>query len=392
MGQGIAIATTHWGLAMPLPLTPLLTILAVLCVVNALTYYQAQRSKRGRQVSETMLASQLLIDILALALLLYFTGGVNNPFSSLFLLPLALAAVMLPLGYSILLLLLTCFLYASLMQDYQPLPAMPNTLRISIHHLALWLNFALSAGLLTCFMAYLAAKIEQTKQQLAEYQQQYQRQEQILTLGTLAAGTAHELGTPLATIAVLADDLEAMVDTELQPDIALLKQQVGVCKQILGTMIQKVELAQTTALSLIAAPVLIAQVVDKFHLLRPSIRLQVLPYAQHDVMLAYDATLEQALINLLNNAADASSQGIELAMSRLSQQLIIDVLDRGLGFPDELLQQAGTQMMSSKEQGMGIGLFLANASLSRLGGQIVFLPRQGGGSIARVMLPIQQRT
>jgi two-component system, sensor histidine kinase RegB len=109
-------------------------------------------------------------------------------------------------------------------------------------------------------------------------------------------------------------------------------------------------------------------------------------------LVACDTTLEQAILNLLNNAADASSDHVELKLSHTNHKVIIDICDKGLGFPQEILTMKGSEFISTKgEQGMGIGLFLANATLERLGGDVVFLPREGGGVIARVILPIHSQ-
>ena len=139
-------------------------------------------------------AAALSTSTLALALLLYFTGGVANPFVSLFLLPLAIAAVILPVGYSVILLTLSLFLFASLMADSVPLPPSPPKNGISPHTLALWLNFVISSSLLTGFIAYLANRLRSAEQQLQQQHELRERQEQILALGTLAAGKKYEAG------------------------------------------------------------------------------------------------------------------------------------------------------------------------------------------------------
>lgn len=391
IGQSAAILLTHFVLSMPLPLVPLFAIIAVLVGSNSYLAYRVYYHPQSVP-SDDSVAIQLTVDIMALAALLYFTGGVNNPFVSLLLLPLALAAVMLPLGYLVGLVVLSVFLYASLMVNFVPLPTMPVQWQqtISLHTLAMWLNFVVSACLITGFIAYLAQKNRDTERAIANFEEIQLRQEQILALGTLAAGTAHELATPLATISVLAHDLRPQVSTHLYEDMDLLCQQIQQCKQLLNNMVQRVELAQIQEFSLLSVQQLVAKVLDKFQLLRPMIKVQYIaqPLYSH-IFLACDATLEQALINLLNNAADASSAHVEIQLHQHSQQVMIDVCDKGLGLANDILNMIGQDKISTKgEQGMGIGLFLANASLERLGGEINFLARDGGGVIARVILPI----
>lgn len=398
VGQSLTIVTVHALFKMPLPLLPMLSTISLLLIFNVYSARCLQQSKRGRAISDDFLAVQLTVDVMALAILLYCSGGAFNPFVSLFLLPLAIASAILPLGYTVSLAILTIFLYASLMRDSLPLPPAPNGLEdiISLHVFGMWINFVISACLMSGFISYLSSRVRAVDHQLARTRESNLRQEQVLAVGTLAAGTAHELGTPLATIAILAAELENSLSPDAtddtREDLALLTQQVTQCKRILSTMLQKVESAKTQELTIISASQLLTNVVENFQILRPAIHVKI-PIFIHSspLLIACDATLEQALINLLNNAADASSSGVEISLSHYNHNVIIDISDKGLGFPEEMLAQIGQEFMSTKgEQGMGIGLFLANATLERLGGDIAFLAREGGGTIARVLLPTHQ--
>lgn len=388
-GQTLTIAFVHFVLQMTLPLLPLLIVIGSLAACNI---YVAYMLAQHRPISSDSLAVQLGIDVMALALLCYFTGGVTNPFISLFLLPLAIAAFVLPVAYIFALGGFTLFLYGSLLVDYVPLPTVPTrwVSFININHLALWLNFVISSSLLIGFIAYLAHQLRYKQSQLEQQQHSLARQEQVLALGTMAAGTAHELGTPLSTIAVLAHDLQSQVNQDLREDVDLLCQQVNSCKQILKDMVQRVEQAQHQQLSLITPQALIKQVLDKFLLLRPSIAvIKDVEQGEKQFYVASDATLEQALINLLNNAADASSHYVSIKLVQSTHWIQIDIADRGIGLATEMLTLVGQKSLSTKgEHGMGIGLLLANATLARLGGEIHFVNREGGGVTASVLLPV----
>ncbi|MCB1673397.1 MAG: ATP-binding protein, partial [Pseudomonadales bacterium] len=170
----------------------------------------------------------------------------------------------------------------------------------------------------------------------------------------------------------------------------LLCQQVNRCKQILKEMVQKVEQAQSQQLSLMTPQALITQVLDKFLLLRPSITvIHNIEQSDSQFYLASDATLEQAIINLLNNAADASPHHFSITLTQSTHKIQIDIADRGIGLPPEMMALVGQKSLSTKgEQGMGIGLLLANATLARLGGEIHFVNRVGGGVTASVLLPV----
>jgi two-component system sensor histidine kinase RegB len=193
----------------------------------------------------------------------------------------------------------------------------------------------------------------------------------------------------LSTIAILAHDLQGQVSADLREDMDLLCQQVNQCKHILKTMVKKVESAQNQELSLVLAQQLKTNVLEKFQLLRPLIVVNISHNLLEDTYLASDETLEQAILNLLNNAADASPDEVEISIYTQEHKIILDIADRGVGLPPEMLNQLGQYSLSTKgEQGMGIGLLLANATLTRLGGEIRFIARCGGGVIARVILPI----
>lgn len=393
-GQGITITFVHFVLSIPLPLLPLILTLSVLSLCNFHLAYRIYFS--GYKETDEHIAIQLTIDIFALAILLYFTGGIENPFAFLLLLPLVIAAVMLPIGYVVALLLLGGFLFTSLIGDYVPLAVSPNQpllWSINWYIWGVWICFMLTALLIVSFIAYLAYQVRQSHQKMTQMKELQHRQEQILALGTLAAGTAHELGTPLSTIAVLAHELKADVATHLQADMELLCQQVNQCKKILTEMVQRVEQAKDQELNLLSIKQLLDNVLEKLQLLRPTIQVKYTDFLQWStVLVTTDATLEQAILNLLNNAADASPDDVELSVRVDVQRVYVQVADKGLGMSEEILKSLGQDRISTKgEQGMGIGLLLANATLERLGGEMSFTARQGGGVIAQIALPIYQR-
>ncbi|HNG09943.1 MAG TPA: ATP-binding protein [Agitococcus sp.] len=393
LGQSITIGLVHFFLQLSLPLLPLIITLSVLVAANIhLAYYLKTHPNKD---TDDFIAIQLTIDMLALATLLYFTGGAQNPFIFLFLLPLVIGAAMLPVGYTMALFLLSVFLFTRLMFDYVPLENISQKLPLAINGyvLAMWICFVLSAVLIVSFIAYLAYQVKHSQQKMAKIQEIQHRQEQILALGTLAAGTAHELGTPLATITVLAHELKSEVAESLKPDMELLCQQVNQCKQILTQMTQRIEQAKNQQFDLLSLSKLLELVLDKFQLLRPTIQIKHADFdVLTDILVATDATLEQAILNLLNNAADASPDYVELTAYIDSSRVYINVIDKGLGMSDEILTSLGQNRISTKgQQGMGIGLLLANATLERLGGEMNFTHRQGGGVVAQIVLPIYQR-
>lgn len=391
-GQSLAVGIVHGHLEMTIPLLPLFLILLGQVLFNLVSMRMLIRSRPG-VIREDHLALQFTFDTLALAAMLFFTGGAFNPFSSLFLVPLAIAAVMLPLAYTCALVILTVFLYRSLMENSIPLPDPPAVLAssLSLHLAGMWINFIISACLIAGFVCYQAYRLRASSRELRDMREQNLRQEQILALGVLAAGTAHELGTPLATMAVVTADLEHDVPEPLKEDVRLLQQQIGVCKETLARLVREVREGR---LETVAVPVaeFISRVLHHFELLRPAVRVDAGDGGRSvRALLPVSRQLEQAILNFLNNAADVSPQDVAMQVSASDGRVVMDVMDRGPGFSPAILRQAGNRIVGTPEDetgGMGIGLLLSNATIEGQGGVVRVSVREGGGSLVRVILPV----
>ena len=389
-GQSLAVALAEVRLDLRLPLLPLCLILMTQLLFNAWSMWRLTRAPSA-ETPPDQLALQFTFDTLTLAGMLYFTGGAFNPFVSLFLVPLAIAAVMVPVAYTCCLVILTIFLYGSLMDNSIPLPEPPAAMasQLSLHLFGMWLNFIISACLITGFITYLSSRLKGSLQTLRLVREQNLRQEQILALATLAAGTAHELGTPLATMAVVMADLEQDVPENLKADVRLVQQQIGVCKETLARLVLEVRQGSTEAETMSLAA-FTERVLEHFSLLRPTVKIQHPLMMSPDAgLIAVDRQLEQALLNLLNNAADVSPEDVSLRYQIRQGRAGLEIRDRGPGLAAELLPVAGGRIVrSGAEHGMGIGLLLSNATVERHGGEVRISPREGGGTIVIVSLPI----
>ncbi len=219
------------------------------------------------------------------------------------------------------------------------------------------------------------------------------RNERILAIGTMAAGAAHELGTPLTTIGVLAKELQDQYAEHpaLVEDLAVLRRQVESCKSTITNLLASAR--QNRLDTAEARPVgeFVDEVAKKWQLIRPVVHFEKHVAGKAPVpTIVVDETLVQALMNILNNAADASPAHVEIATTWTDAQVMIDVMDRGPGFADAAMQSAGHVFFSTKDSGAGhgIGLFLARATVERMGGALVLSHRDGGGSVARLVLPV----
>ena len=391
VAQCLTFALAHWVLEMLLPWAEMVAVVALLAVVNLATWV---RLRRNWPVSSIEFFAQLLVDVLALSALLYFSGGSTNPFISLYLLPLTIAAAALPWIYTWAMAAITISCYTLLLFYYVPLPHdhSEHTSEFNLHVSGMWLAFVLSTVLIAWFVVKMGISIRERDKDLAQAREQALRNEQIIALGTLAAGAAHELGTPLATMAVVTGELqkEHPENSEFQNDIRILRDQIMHCKRTLTQLLADVGQARAEDASGQAVDHFLQQVLDKWQLMRPMVKFS---YRSSGVQPAPQILgahlLSQSLLNLLNNAADASLDRIEIESSWDQQELLLEILDYGKGLSEEAVQRAGQAFFTSKPgQGFGIGLFLANANIERFGGSVSLTNREGGGARTQVRLPL----
>ena len=391
-----------FGLGIRLPLLPLTIILLILATTNLITRFMIHS---GRQISNQIVFIQLLIEILSFSLVLFFTGGATNPITFFYLIPLAIAATVIPGRPTWVLTGLTILFYSLLLKFYVPLTYRMHDHQhdaaadgqFSQHVIGMWFGFIVSAMLVTWFITFLAKELKRRDNAIAEARQRELRDQQMVSLGTLAAGTAHELGTPLASMAVISGELTDGFDPEQHAELyenqKILKQQIARCKQILSVLSESAGEARADEGYLIAVGDFLDQVMQQWRELRPEavgeIQLEKFPAT---ASLLYDQTISQALINLLNNAADAGAEPVEVTARITDQQLWLEILDRGQGISEEEIALAGKATFSSKPDGMGIGLFLAINTIRRSGGSVAFARRRSGGTRTQVYLPLIQQS
>lgn len=389
-GELAALAAIRLLDYMPLPVTPLLLIIGSLMLINLWTW---QRLHSGAVVGDVEFFGQLCADVLALAGVLYFTGGATNPFAWFFLIPLIIAATVLSAAATWLMAALTTACYSLLMFWYVPLPGqehMHHSDNFAQHVFGMWFGFVLSAALIAWFVVGMAKTIRERDRLLAEAREQALRDEQLIALGTLATGAAHELGTPLATMAVISGELEkAEVPAPMKRKLRILHEQVGRCKQALSVISASAGETRAEGGGLLGVGEFLDTVVAEWQSLRPGSRLEVeLRPGPPEARILDEHTLHQSLINLLNNAADASPQSLRLQADWDRRRLRIEILDRGPGLHPAIADELGKRVTSHKESGMGLGLFLTHATLRRLGGDIQLFEREGGGTCTRIELPL----
>lgn len=388
------------GLNINLPVLPLTIILLIMAVTNLVTRFFIDS---GREITDRIIFIQLLLEIFSFSLILYFTGGATNPFTFFYLIPLAISATVIPGRRTWLLTLITILLYSLLLKYYVPLTyqlhdhqqALSSHGQFSQHVLGMWFGFLVSAMLVTWFITYLSQELKQRDQAIAEARRRELRDQQMVTLGTLAAGTAHELGTPLASLAIVTADLTDGYDprdhTELFENQRILREQINRCKQILSVLSDSAGESRADEGYLVAADEFLDQVVRQWRSQRSDITCHInFPDQPIPGNLLFDKTILQALLNLLNNAADETRDHIEFAASTPGSSLQLEILDHGRGMSDEQISMAGETTFSNKPHGMGIGLFLAITTIRRIGGSVSFQRIDSAGTRTLIELPLLQ--
>lgn len=364
-GQAATVALASGPLQMHLPAAPLWGGIAALALFNVAASVHARRHPDG--VAPAAVFLHLLVDIVVLAWLIAWSGGITNPFSSMFLIPIALAAPALPPRWvwATAAASLSGFALATLLA--RPLPHAHGD-AFNLHLWGMAVNFLVSAAVVLFFSLRLVGALRRRERELAELREKFARNEGIVALATHAAAVAHELNTPLATMTLLADEIAV----DARPTLPTVADDATTLRQLLDQCRDRVRALASQADPQRVSPESLAQVIERWQLVRPEVTLSVndrLPAG-----FAVEPAVGHLLQALLNNAADASEAvddpRVELDLSERDGWLVGEVRDHGRGFEAGLPFAPDALFRSSKPDGLGVGLALSHATVERLGGRL----------------------
>ena len=360
------------------------TILALFLISALLSF---AKLKSAQTITETYIHTQLISDVILMTLLFHVTGASANPFVSLLLFPLTISAATLSTGFTLFMAILTLSCYGSLYfmeisasdaeiasthEHHMHHQAPSEHSAFSLHLIGMWFNFALSAALISFFIIRMRQELKKQQDKIHEQREQLLRDEQLLGIATQAASAAHHMSTPISTMAVLVDDLKAdCSDESVREDLALLSAQIKNCTHVLNDLRHQARLNHQKE----AVDEFVEQLLEEFRLLRPSVELeQMLNFSASETYgISSDPSLRMAILNILNNAADASP-GKVLFQANINHGLLeLTITDFGQHNDDKvsrILGAAEQPLESDKTQGMGIGLFLSHATINRHQGTI----------------------
>jgi len=351
------------------------------------------RLRNPAPVGEREVLGQLLADVAILTALLYLTGGARNPIALYYLLLVLYSSTALQPRLVWLLAGVSVLCYVALHFFHIALPLLASDDvggRFAYFEHALF--YAFIAVLIAWFGIRLSALQQVQREQRRADAEKNARERYLVGLAALSAGAAHELSTPLSTISVLVSDLRESDSPppDWRESIDMLWSQVQLCRRSLSELAEAAGVESLGQLRSVRASELIAQVAARLRSLQPALQLKLSLQLDDDLALQSDHTLPQALMNFLNNAADASPSSVELfaAQDALNPlKLVIEVLDRGPGIAPELRQKLGKDIVTTKAAGHGAGILIAQAAIERLGGSVAISERRSGGTCVSIELP-----
>jgi len=409
LGQLVAICVVFFGMGFQLPIGACLTVIALSAWLNVfLAISYPSRHRLGVRFATWLLA----YDIVQLATLLYLTGGIDNPFTMLVVAPVTVSAATLPLRNTIALGLLALATTGLLVVWHWPLPwydGIPFELPL-IYKLG---TFA-AACACTTFLALYAWRLTKESRQmsaaLSATDLVLAREQRLHALDGLAAAAAHELGTPLSTIAVVTKELEHEIgpDSPLSEDIGLLKSQAQRCREIL----QKLTLhpgEQDPLHARVSVRAMLEEAAAPYRSERIDIAITAGPAGERSVAARSEAVVERlpgviyGLGNIIENATDFAAAKVEISAEWNAATMVVTITDDGPGFPAEVMDNIGEPYVTTRpveadkasqtddvaSTGLGLGFFIAKSLLERSGATVSLGNRPGPqtGAIVRVSWP-----
>jgi two-component system sensor histidine kinase RegB len=389
LGQTAALLLTHFGLGFSLPIGLCLIVVALSAGLNIglrVNY------RRVDQLDDIPAAAILAFDIIQLSALLYLTGGIENPFSMLFLAPIMISAVSLSGWITLFLTALTIAAGSVLTVAHFPLPWFPDkSLELPLAYAAgLWTAHVVSAAFIATYLWLVALEARKLADALTATELVLAREQHLTQLDGLAAAAAHELGTPLATVTLVVRDLEKLLPPNgpFAEDIALLTQQVARCRNILGKLTSldgdSGDILDEMTLSLMIEEVVVPQrdFGVKLTIVEDGVGPQ--PIARRNPGILY------GLGNLIENAIDFAAYEVRIVARWNAKIVRIVIEDDGPGFSPEVVARIGAPYVTTKTDrrakseegaGLGLGLFIAKTLLERSGATVatanVGAPKRG---------------
>ncbi|RTL51909.1 MAG: HAMP domain-containing histidine kinase [Bradyrhizobiaceae bacterium] len=392
IGQVVTILIVHYWFRIELPLTEMALVIAFLIGLNLASLL---RRRQLDSVSNTELFLALLLDVAALTMQLYLSGGAANPFISLYLLQVTLGAVLLEAWSTWTLVIVTSACFVGLTKFYRDIFMSRGYGGdfASLHIQGMFVCFVLSATLLVLFITRINGNLRARDARLASLRQQSAEEDHIVRMGLLASGAAHELGTPLATLSVILNDWQHMPDIadapELSQELSEMQLQVERCKTIVSRILISSGEARGEGTIRTTVNAFFDDLAAEWRTNRSPARFDYVNTFGSDEPIVSDTALKQVIFNLFDNALECSPQIVKVDVRRADEDIVVAVNDGGPGFSDDMLAAFGKPYRSSKGRpGGGLGLFLVVNVVRKLGGSVTARNSEDGGAVVTLTLPL----
>ena len=401
LGQLAAIFIVEQTLDFEIPLIPCLTVVGISAALNLVLQTAFNPVHRLEPAYAALL---LAINIAELAALLFLTGGLQNPFSFLFLAPVLLSATALPTRYTIALGFLAAACSLVLGFFHLPLPwdnddplVLPRTYMIAV-----WISIVLVLGVTSLYAFQVTEEARKLSDALAATELVLTREQHLTQLDGLAAAAAHELGTPLSTIFLISRELEKIaqahgpLDENVTADLKMLREQAQRCRDILGKITQ---LSSSGApFDRMPLPILIEESVAPHRDFGIAIKVRIAVAASAEPVGLRNPAVLYGVGNILENAVDFAQDTVEVNAWWNDERVEIVISDDGPGIPPDLLKRIGEPYLSRRppgeegageHRGLGLGVFIARTLLERTGAKVLFSNRifPDHGAVVSIVWP-----
>lgn len=391
-GQIITIEFAYYGLNLKLPMQTMLAALGVLLAFNVVSWL---RWRTRSQFSNRELFVSLLVDVTMLTTQLYLSGGASNPFVFLYLLQITLGAVLLKPVFTWSMFGVTASCFAGLALFASPLDLLPDHDHglASLYIQGTLICFVLNAVLVVVFITRIGRNLRERDARLAALRQRAAEEDHIVRMGLLASGAAHELGTPLATLAVILGDWQRMPfftsDEDLFREVSEMQTQLQRCKSIVSSILLSAGETRGESSAATTIHTFFDELVEEWRRTRVRSALHYDNLFGRDMPVVSDSAVKQMIFNVLDNALEASGQWVKLEVTRQADELVLCCTDQGPGFAPVTLAQLGKPYNSTKGRpGGGLGLFLVVNVARTLGGVFTASNRAEGGACVTIRLPL----
>jgi two-component system sensor histidine kinase RegB len=395
--QIITIIIVDVFLKISLPKNLMFLVIFLLALFSLKSFYNLKKNT----VSDKNLFIELLFDVCAFALQIYLSGGISNPFISLFLLQVIIGAILLKPLFSWLIALITFIFYLLLSKFFYVInfnfiieSAMQNHHNshhdnFDLHLRGMLVSYIISAILLIIFIGKIIKNIRNGEKKIHDLEQQFLKEKQLIEMGLFATSSAHNLGTPLSTISVIINDWKKIHnDNNLHDDIKIIESQLQKCKNILSEILNysgksRLESFESQSLKNCCQNLVINW--------RKSCEIKKLEYeflCGTEQPFFFDNILTQAIYNVFNNAFEAYKNNIKITFSNDKNNLIINVIDDGEGFDEKVLKNLGKPNLSTKKSS-GLGLYLTIKTLEKINGNLTVKNIKNFGTQVEISIPFK---